>query len=94
MLIGHSQGLEVYSPSLGLSPAFPVSMTMCDSTNLWMKLGANCWKLTLGSLGKKLSSTFQLAIGSLTFGLQVISCCSKPHFGSCFVVVVSTHLRK
>ena len=33
-LMGHSHGLEVYSPSFGFSPAFPCNITWCDSMNL------------------------------------------------------------
>ena len=49
MLIGHSHGLDVYSPSLGLSPALPWNMTAWDSRKREMKPGAKLEKLTLGT---------------------------------------------
>ena len=49
MLMGHSQGREVYSPSLGLRPAFPVNMTACDSRKREKKPGEKFWKLTFST---------------------------------------------
>ena len=49
MLIGHSHGLDVYSPSFGLSPAFPVNMTAWDSRKRERKPGENEEKLTFST---------------------------------------------
>lgn len=48
-LIGHCHGLLVTSPSFGFNPAFPCSMTACDSKNRAKKPGAYTWKLTFGT---------------------------------------------
>lgn len=45
-------------------------------------------------LSNLLSSTFQYAFGSRIFGLHETSCCSKPHFGNCFPLVVSAQFCK
>lgn len=49
-LMGHIQGLEVISPSLGFKPALPLNMTRCDSTKRWKKFSLYSVKLILGTV--------------------------------------------
>ena len=88
--MGHSQGLLVSSPSLGLRPELPCSMTWCDSRMHEREEGARSRTEEFGSL----SSTFQSACGFRTVRLHETSPYSKPHLGSGLVDQVSRHLTK
>merc|ERR1719474_2138075 len=75
-LMGHSHGLDVHSPSFGLSPEFPCNITRWDSINRFTKPGAMSARETLGSFGYVLSSTFHREFGSRGVGLHATSPCS------------------
>lgn len=51
--MGHIQGLEVNSPSLGLRPALPLNMTAWASKKRWKKFSLYALNETLGTFVKK-----------------------------------------
>ena len=56
-LIGHIQGLDVISPSLGFKLELPLNMTRCDSMKRSKKFSLYSSKLLLGTNTDKKATT-------------------------------------